>query len=76
MTTYLFAFTGSDTVYNGVVIIEYDGGDAGEHFLEVLLQPGDVLTVADDLQQVLITHEVETTRKLKTVFPLFVLNNK
>ena len=38
---------------------EGEGGDAGEHLLEVLLEPREVLGVADDLEEVLVADEVE-----------------
>ena len=54
----LLALPAGDPGDHDLLVIEQDGRDAGEH-LEVLLQPGDVLAVANNLQQVLVTHEVE-----------------
>lgn len=59
-TNYLFTLTRSNTIDDSVVFIEDDGGDTGEHFLEMLLQAGNVLAVADDFQQIFVTHEVES----------------
>ena len=47
-----------------VVIVQQDVGDARKHLLEVLLQARDVLAVADDLQQVFISHEVEPASRI------------
>ncbi len=56
----LFSLARAESVDEGVFFAEEDGGDAGEHLAEVLLQTADVLAVADDLEQILVPHEVET----------------
>ena len=33
--------------------------DAGEHLFEVLLESGDILAVADDFEEILVTDKVE-----------------
>ena len=55
----LLALAGADTEHFCAVLVQQDAGDACEHLLEVLLQLGHVLAVADDLQQVLVSHKVE-----------------
>ena len=55
----LLALLAGDAGDHVLLVVEQDGRDAGEHLLKVLLQPGDVLAVANDLQEVLITHEIE-----------------
>ena len=40
-------------------LVEHDGRDPSEHLLEVLHDPNDVLGVSDDLEEVLVSDEVE-----------------
>ena len=44
---------------DGGALVDEDRRDAGKHLLEVLLEPRDVLRVADDLEQVFVADEVE-----------------
>ena len=53
--------------------VEQGGRDAGEHLLEVLQQPADVLAVTDDLQQVLGTHEVEPVCSMCSVYNVYTV---
>ena len=50
---------GGQPVDDGAGVVDEDGSHSGKHFLEVFLEPRDVLRVADDLQEVLVAHEVE-----------------
>ncbi|KAH9392991.1 hypothetical protein TYRP_006090 [Tyrophagus putrescentiae] len=63
--------TSSSSTATILRLAENDGGDAGKHLLEVLLQAGNVLAVADDLQQVLVADKVEAREA--AALPLQVL---
>ena len=59
---HLFSFLRSNAEHLSLFIIEKNLMDSGKHLLEVFLKSRDILAVANDLQQVLITNEVESMR--------------
>lgn len=61
----LFALAGGDAQHHCVVLVQQDAGNASKHLFEVLLQFGNVLAVADDLQQIFVSHKVEPGNKKK-----------
>jgi len=69
----LFSFSRSNASDDGVIFIEKDGCHTSEHLLEMFLQAGYILAVADYLQQVLVTHKVEPGIKLVSVSPKCIM---
>lgn len=58
--TYIFSFFRGESNDMRIILIEDDGVYTSKHLLEVFLQARDVLAVANDLQQVLISNKVES----------------
>ena len=56
---HLFFFPRTDAQDLGVVVVQNNRCHACKHLLEVLLQFGDILTVANDIKQVFIADKVE-----------------
>lgn len=59
----LFTLAGGDSQHYSVVLIEQNAGNASKHLFEVLLQFGHVLAIANDFQEVFISHKVEPENK-------------
>ena len=59
--TDLFSFLRSNAHNLRLLLVKNDLMNAGKHLLEVFLQTRNVLAVANDLQQILIANEVEST---------------
>lgn len=63
----LLTLAGRDSQHHSVVLVEQDAGNTCKHLLEVLLQFGHILAVADDFEQVLVSHKVKPGEKKKSV---------
>ena len=59
VSTHIFTLSGGHAQYGGVILRQDDTGNPRKHLPEVLLDLLDVLAVADDVEQIFVSHEVE-----------------
>lgn len=59
----LLAFPRRHTLDLRQLIVEHDCRDTRKHLLQMLHDPQDLFAVTDDLQQILVTDEVETRER-------------
>lgn len=60
----------SKTSDSFLFLVNFDRIHTREHFLEMLLESGDVLAVAHDLQKIFVANEVEPYKKKYLVVTL------